>query len=539
VPYASQIHWVIVHCCLPRQAALKPGQTTRSNFEDFGLTAGEPDSFLESTTKGSSFPVSVVFSLNMSSSSTCAGASAGGTLTELIALGAADVYLTKNPSITFFRFRYNKHTNFAMEAIEQTFNTQVQYGVDAQVTLNRTGDLIYFQYVVFDLPGITCCQPTVAVCGIGGSQFPCCDPCDPCGDGPAPECVCPGQVVSSVQEDDDDDLLLDDIDVCTGLERPWAHYTNAIGQFLVRRACLVIGGQVIDTLYNDFLFMWEELSGKPGKRLQEMIGKRFTRAQLVADSKRDRRLYVPLYWWFTQTSGNALPMVSLQFHGIQVFVCFETLQRSVQVSDCDCLVVKCSTCQPLTASDLRARLDTVYIYLDIEERDRFATGSFEQLIVQHQQFTTTTKNCQIRMQLNFNHPIIELIWAVRRKCQELCNNHFNYSGKWGLDPIKYVHLRLNNQPRFSGREGAYFRLVQPWQWHTNIPDSFVYCFSFALFPEDAQPSGSANFSRLDNVEFIFDLQDGLSEEDVTVMVFARNWNVFKYREGLGGVAFSN
>ena len=182
--------------------------------------------------------------------SSCSGASSGAALTELIALGASDVYLTKDPTITFFRFRYSKHTNFAMEKIEQPFNTQVAFGSDVQVTLNRTGDLIYHQYVVIDLPGITACQPQAAVCGIGGTQFPCCDPCDPCGDGVAPEKHCPGTVSSSVQHDDDDDLL-DDLDTCTGLVAPWAHWVNAIGQFLIKRASLELGGQVVDTLYND------------------------------------------------------------------------------------------------------------------------------------------------------------------------------------------------------------------------------------------------------------------------------------------------
>jgi hypothetical protein len=470
----------------------------------------------------------------------CVGASSPATMTQMIALGAADVYLTKNPSVTFFRFRYNKHTNFAMENIEQNFNTQVQFGSDVQITLNRNGDLLYFQYGIIDIPGITVCQPQVAVCGIGGNQFPCCDPCDPCGDGPEPICSCPGQVVSSVQEDDDDLLnLIDDVDACTGLDRPWCHYVNAIGQFLIKKATLVIGGQVNDSLFNDFLFMWEELTGQPGKRLTEMVGKRYTRAQLVQDSQCDRRLYVPLSWWFTYTSGNSLALVSLQFHGVQVFITFEALRRCVQVSDCDVTVVKCADCTQLNTNDMRAYIETMYIYLDIEERDRFATGSFEQLIQQHQQYIACYNTCQIRIQLNFNHPVIELIWAVRRQCQEACNNHFNYSGKWGRDPIKFVNLRLNNQSRFCGREGRYFRLVQPWQFHTDIPEAYVYCYSFALHPQDSQPSGSANFSRLDTVELIFDLQDGLSGENVTVIVFATSWQVFRYRQGLGGVAFGN
>jgi hypothetical protein len=461
------------------------------------------------------------------SGTTCHGATAGGTLTELIALGAADRYLTQNATITFWRYRYNKYTNFALEAIEQPFSSTVAFGTDVQVTLNRTGDLIYFQYVVIDLPGIKAVTPTPGVCGIGSNQFPCCDPCDPCADGPAPECVCCPSASSPQEEDIDAFGLLDDIDTCTGLQRPWAHWTNAIGQFLVKRACLVIGGQVIDTMFNDYLFMWEELAGRPGARLTEMIGKRFTRAQLVADSMEDRRLYVPLPFFYTKTSGNALPLVSLQFHSVQLHVCFEDLARSVQVSDCDVLVLKCKDCQPLNCNDLHARVDTTYVYLDVAERDRFAVGSFEQLIDQVQCYAITTKSCQVRMQLNFNHPVIELLWVVRRRCQDQCNNHFNYSGKWGKDPIRFVHLRFNNLPRFTGREARYFRLVQPYQFHTNIPDSFVYVYSFALHPEDAQPSGSVNFSRIDNVEFIFDLQEALSDEEVTIIVFGRNWNVFR------------
>jgi hypothetical protein len=143
------------------------------------------------------------------------------------------------------------------------------------------------------------------------------------------------------------------------------------------------------------------------------------------------------------------------------------------------------------------------------------------------------------MNLNFNHPIIELMWAVKRQCQMNVNNWFNYSGKWGRDPVKYVHLRLNNLPRFSAKEGRYFRLVEPYQYHTLIPESFTYCFSFALFPEEPQPSGSMNASRIDNVELILELQDELTDEQVQIVVFGRNWNIFRYREGLGGVAFSN
>lgn len=143
------------------------------------------------------------------------------------------------------------------------------------------------------------------------------------------------------------------------------------------------------------------------------------------------------------------------------------------------------------------------------------------------------------MQLNFNHPVIELLWAVRRSCNEKCNSWFHFGGVDGRDPVVTAALYLNNQARFQGKPGTYFRLVQPYQHHTNIPDCFVYCFSFALHPEDPTPSGSCNMSRIDHVDLALQLQEGLGKEQVTVLVFARNWNILRFREGLGGLAYAN
>ena len=481
-------------------------------------------------------------------------ASQGGALTQLIALGAADKYLTQNASITFWRFRYNKYTNFACEAIEQPFQSQVMFGADTQLTFNRTGDLIYWTYVVVDLPGLHICDSNSSVGNCtnanGGSQslftqsYPGLSAdglCDPCNDRAT-----------------DDTVLFEHCCASDEPKTPWVNWTNAIGQFIISRASLVIGGQVIDTLYSDYLYMWEELSGKPGRRLEEMIGKELQHCHLVTESQQTRRLYVPLPFFFTQSSGNALPVVSLQFHGIQLHVCFADLKKCIQTSCPDgqqsALVLKKKTMSPLVDQDLRALVETTYVYLDIEERDRFASGSFEQLITQVQAYTICTQSCQVRMSLNFNHPIIELIWGVRRKCMENVNNWGCYAGRDLQDPIKTVHLKLNNLPRFAPKEGRYFRLVQPYQHHSCIPNSFVYVWSAALHPEEAQPSGSVNFSRIDNVELVFEMQDRLTEPsqmqncggdikcnngDFTAIVFARSWNILRYREGLGGLAYSN
>lgn len=485
---------------------------------------------------------------------TCPGLSQGGALTELVAKGAIDAYLTECPTTTMWKFRYYKYTNFVLEQVAQSFQTPVGFGSESSLTLNRNGDLLYWMYVQIQLPGIiACASPTVG--GFGTPAFGCCDPCDPCGDGPAPECVCPG--VSSPAEVTTGTVvettggILEEIDTCTGLARPWAHYTNAIGQFLVKKACLAIGGQAIDTLCNDYLFMWEELSGQPGKRLTEMIGKRFTIAQLVADSKNERTLYVPLPWWFTAISGNALPLVALQFHALTVHVCFETLARSIQISDCPAQlpiqVLKCADGLPITNADMHAKILSTFVYLDLEERTQFACACFEKLITQVQMYQTVTNQSHVNLTLNFNHPVIEIFWAVRRNCQEACGNYFNYSGKWGRDPIVGVTLKLNNLVRFGGQPGVYYRLVQPYQYHTNIPDAFIYVYSFSLAPEDAQPSGSSNWSRIDSVDLSLDFQPELTSQllgmpqsgYVTVLVFARNYNILKFKEGLAGILYSN
>merc|ERR1711977_86560 len=228
---------------------------------------------------------------------------------------------------------------------------------------------------------------------------------------------------------------------------------------------------------------------------------------------------------------------SLQFHGVQVHVEFERLERCIVTSRPNTVVKNCANACCLNANDLSACLETTYVYLDNVERDRFATTHYEVLIVQNQAFHMQTTNSQVRMQLTFNHPVLELIWGVRRKCHEQCNNHFNYAGIDNRDPVVSASLQLNNQSRFS-KPGPYFRMVQPYQYHTNIPDCFIYCYSFALHPEEATPSGSCNMSRIDHVDLQLQLQDGLGKEQVSVLVFARNWNVLRFREGLAGVAYA-
>lgn len=517
------------------------------------------------------------------------GTTQGAALVQLVACGAADVNLTANATVTFWRTKVNKCTNFAMETIQQNFNSSAQFNTEVQLTVNRTGDLIYWMYALVDLPAIAAVpvEPGRPCCG-----FPCSNPCDPCEDGEEECGPCDlnrsgSRVLGGVFEQSgisrassynggsgsgsgssssfssssgsgngrggdgssssgsgsssfsSSDSINSEPDRCTGLRRPYCHWVNEIGHVVIERSTISIGGQCIDTLYNHFLHMWEELAGQPGKRLEEMIGKRNTTAALVNDSHYNRRLYVPLPFWFTRDPGLALCIVSLQFHSIQISLKIAPLEKLIQVSDCNTSVVKCCDGTTITRQDINLTLDTEYVYLDMEERDRFATGCFQQLIQQVQQYSTSSsQGSAITAQLNFNHPCIEVIWAFQRQCQAKRNNWFNYSGAFGRDPVTRCQLRLNNLCRFD-RESTYFRLVQPYQHHTCIPKNFVYCYSFALCPELSQPSGSLNFSRIDSIEFQACVQPAISKECIALYMFARTWNVIRFRDGLGGLLYSS
>jgi hypothetical protein len=112
---------------------------------------------------------------------------------------------------------------------------------------------------------------------------------------------------------------------------------------------------------------------------------------------------------------------------------------------------------------------------------------------------------------------------------------------WGQNPVVTAKLQLNGQDRFSEREGTYFDLVQPYQHHTRTPDTGINVYSFALRPEEHQPSGSCNFSRIDNATLQLVLSNATVEGTKTakVRVYATNYNVLRIMSGMGGLAYSN
>lgn len=464
----------------------------------------------------------------------------GAAANELVRPGQMDVFLKKSEStesvVTYWRRRFVKTTNFAMENVVQAFQTPPKFGHTSQLTFQHVADLLYYVYIVIDLPAIKAHLPGITPMPVLHDD----------NNNASGYATMMGQNTAFGVANTDtpiavagsSSLLPQQYVSQESNPAVWCHWANAVAQLIVKRAALFIDGHLTDTLYGVSLYMWEELSGKAGKRLREMIGKRKTREQLIKDAKHKQRFYVPLPYFFTLNPGSVLPIGHLKnsVHGVQLMVEWESLANCIVVSHKNVQVLKADN-SPLTENDLKAHVDATYVHLDDDERTRFETSNFDQLITQTQLNYFTGKSEVHQVNLSFNHPVIELMWAVRRKEHETVNNWFNFSGKDGRDPVEEVALKINNRYRFGGQEGRYYRLVEPYQSHSSIPKSHIYSKSFAIAPEAHDPCGSSDFSNVDSAELILKLQPELKDEDVTIIIVARNHQIVRYNKGKAGPLF--
>ena len=442
---------------------------------------------------------------------------------QLVAYGAQDIYLTGNPMITYFKVVYRRHTNFAMEPIQQTFNGNANFGSKVTALMSRNGDLVSGVTLEATLPAL---------------------------DGAA-------------------DRYIDDV-----------------GHHLIQEVSIDIGGQPIDKHYADWLEVWAQLTVPAGHEAgyRRMIGQTQTSingtpgglqvdtdtAAGAADSNvaQDRKVYVPIQFWFCRNVGLALPLIALQYHEVRMTVLFARSTHLICTDDA-------STPTGTTSSLADAALWVDYIYLDTDERRRFAQISHEYLIEQLQ-FTgdetydasvgAGTSPGSLSISLNFNHPVKELIWVCRESSRTTRNlgQWSNYTtveadadGNNSLakdpstpgtgrarNPVATAKLQLNGHDRLATRDGTYFNLVQS-RCHRRIPQSpGINVYSFALKPEDHQPSGTCNFSRIDNARLVMTLGGtggsgtGMLSGGV-IKVFATNYNVLRVMSGMGGLAYSN
>ena len=414
---------------------------------------------------------------------------AGG-LMQLVAYGAQDVYLTGNPEVTFFQAKYKRHTNFAMENIEQTVNGTAANSGRVSVTVARNGDLVGDMYV----------ELKVKSAGV------------------------------------------------TSANAAW------VAERAINNVELSIGGQRIDKQYQKWWRLYSELYLDESKKAT--YGK-------MSSGVSGKTVYLPLYFFFNRNPGLYLPLIALQYHEVRL--------------DFD---LSANFDEWLDTSTFKVWAN--YIYLDTEERRRFAQKGHEYLIeqVQHTGADTVDASNTKQVRLSYNHPVKELVWCFSNTQTQ--NSMWNFTtastddnvkmqtapaitgsnvlvststygapqlglgGGIGGDaiftedsigPLTNFKLVLNGQDRFKEQKGKYFNQVQSFQHHTGSPYPGIYSYSFALKPEEHQPTGTCNFSRIDNAQVAVTM--GAANNATTMHMFATNYNVLRIQSGMGGLAFSN
>lgn len=453
----------------------------------------------------------------------------GGGLMQLVAYGMQDVYLTGNSQITFFKNLYRRHTNFSCEAVEQTFQSNSKnFGNKLVAVISRNGDLLHRLW----------------------------------------------------------------LEVTLEKETNEVTYVSKLGHALIKSAEVEIGGQRIDKIYGRFTHLWHKLSCRAEKEAgyELMTGNDGPDSMSGDGFMTPRKLYIPINFWFSKGSaGAALPLIALQYHEVRISIELasksEILRKKVTSAGSDGSSAlggdaesedvteygTVSSGQDIDGMAENPKLYSDFFYLDTDERRRFSQMSHEYLIEQLQ-FTGSEVTQPIgdstipfSMRLNFNHPTKAIYWTTEltddndsaanpfyngwRPSEPTTMKTLVASGEFAKYhdncPIQDVQLQLNGHERFSMRQGSYFHLCQPYQHHTRVPfDHWCGMYSFCLSPEEHQPSGALNFSRIDNASLKLSFKklhedETASSKTRTVYVYALNYNVLRILSGMGGLAFSN
>jgi hypothetical protein len=447
---------------------------------------------------------------------------AGGGLLQLVAVGKQDAFLTGNPQISFFKMVYRRHTNFAIESQPMYFDGTPNFGQRVTCLIPRRGDLLGRVYLEVVLPQLK---------DISGNPL---------------------------------------------------SYTNSIGHALIQEISFEVGEQEIDRQTGEWMEVWTQLTTPASQRfaLNEMIGRiePFNVTDITPAASSDGlRLLIPLQFYFCRNPGSYLPLLALQYSPIRINITLRPVQQLFWVSppvpppQDGSWMPACSVQASTTTHITSMMLWGDFVYLDVDERRTFVSQTHEYLIEQVQHtppFAITANQNTVTIPIEFNHPIKEFVFMIQRDSMQNRNEWFNYSnlaiGEYTptqvlpylnsnapagrIDMISTAKLQMDGYDRFTDRGPQYFRLQQPYEHHTATPiNSFIYNYSFALRPEDIQPTGAMNASRIDSIVWQLQMNTVLTNPMIPAwqqrgscraIVYAHNYNVFRVINGFGGLLFT-
>jgi hypothetical protein len=447
---------------------------------------------------------------------------AGGGLLQLVATGKQDAFLTGNPQISFFKMVHRRHTSFAVESQPMYFDGTPNFGQRVTCLVPRRGDLLGKMYLEVTIPLIK---------DTSGNPL---------------------------------------------------SYSNSIGHALIQEISFEVGEQEIDRQTGEWMEIWSQFATPPGQRqaLNEMIGRYepYNVLGLQPGAQSDGfHLLIPLQFYFCNNPGLYLPLLALQYSPIRINITLRPLQSLFWVAPPQPPFTQsgwmpaCSVKVDCTTQITNMMFWGEYVYLDVEERRRFVSETHEYLIEQVQYtppYSLTANQNTATIPVEFNHPIKEMFFIVQRDSMVNRNEWFNYSNlaigeitpspllpylnsnaaAGRIDMISSAVLQLDGYDRFMVRPANYFRLQQPFDHHTTTPlNSYIYNYSFALRPEDAQPTGTMNASRIDSIVWQINMNPILSNPTLPdwqqrgscrIMVYGHNYNVFRVINGFGGLLFT-
>ena len=401
---------------------------------------------------------------------------------QLVAIGAQDVHLTGNPQISYFKFMYHRYTNFAIESIEQSFNGNLDFGTITTANISRKGDLVKNMYLEIELPELN--------------------------DTPT----------------------------------EWRGYMNSVGYGIINYIELDIGGTIIDKQYSQWMDIYNELTDQ----LNDELVNRYNTVLSLKQNFYQKKIWIPLKFWFNRNPGLALPLIALQYHEVKINISLRELKDIVK-SDSNSFVLD---------KDLKivsSKLWIDYIFLDNDERRIMTQNKHEYLITQVQltEHSLTSSSTEIthKFPLNFYHPVKEMVFVIT----DISNNTSNYEtgNNWltytsnasnNSDTFKTAKLQINGQDRFAEREAIFFRSLNTYQYHSRTPRKHIYVYPFCLYPEDDIPSGSCNFSRIENSNLVvkFDKTNMIGGiPNGKILIYAINYNILQITQGMAGLLYSN
>jgi hypothetical protein len=392
------------------------------------------------------------------------------------------------------------------------------------------------------------------------------------------------QIISEYYFDNAKLLSLQIID----LQSPYSKFAwvERLGHSIIDYVEIRIGSDIIDKHYGEWINLWVELAGNYEQKelYSKMIGHTKEMITFDRNSKPKYNIYIPLSFWFSKNNGLAFPLVALQFNKFYVNIKLKNIEDCAYIEKLPTVDQQGNTIDftpnTLSLSDiwnnlnlsLSGNLYVDYIYIETQERKRFAQSAHEYLIesVELTSMENISDNKQV-IELGFTGPSKEIFilcqktayinnYTTETNKSNLKSHWFNYTTNInnGINPLSNIKLSFSGYEILSAKNNFFMNYLQPYAHHKNSPSVGINVYSFALFPEEHQPSGSCNFTRITYPLLTFDIDNNMfkynlseidpsimpnSEQDITqeteinIKVYSLRLNVLRVMHGFAAKAY--